>query len=180
MDKNLALDQSKIVFPPRQNLHCCIFYSCRFLPSSSLWLYSSACPPSQASSCSPSPALSTESLSSCSDHGSSPLPLGGSATSVQEQSFTKSVSEPSIASSDDTSVPSSSPADSRHTANARPHSTAVTANASSAPNTPQTNRSSDGLRPKAPPPRPSTTPSPLVAQSPKKVQTQFYRKRAVL
>ncbi|XP_020561436.2 MICAL-like protein 1 isoform X2 [Oryzias latipes] len=137
-----------------------------------------ACPPSQASSCSPSPALSTESLSSCSDHGSSPLPLGGSATSVQEQSFTKSVSEPSIASSDDTSVPSSSPADSRHTANARPHSTAVTANASSAPNTPQTNRSSDGLRPKAPPPRPSTTPSPLVAQSPKKIckENPFNRK----
>uniref|UniRef100_A0A3P9JUD3 MICAL-like 1a n=1 Tax=Oryzias latipes TaxID=8090 RepID=A0A3P9JUD3_ORYLA len=135
-----------------------------------------ACPASQASSCSPSPALSTESLSSCSDHGSSPLPLGGSATSVQEQSFTKSVSEPSITSSGDSS--SSSPADSRHIDNARPHSTAVTANASSAPNTPQTNRSSDGLRPKAPPPRPSTTPSPLVAQSPKKIckENPFNRK----
>ncbi|KAF6717264.1 MICAL-like protein 1 [Oryzias melastigma] len=135
------------------------------------------CPHSQASSCSPSPALSTESLSSCSDHNSSLLPLGGSATSSQEQSFTKSVSEPSIVSSGDASSSSSS-ADSQHAANTSAHSTSVPANASSAPTTPQSKRSTDSQRPKAPPPRPPTTPSPLVTHSPKKIckENPFNRK----
>ncbi|RVE75708.1 hypothetical protein OJAV_G00001410 [Oryzias javanicus] len=137
-----------------------------------------ACPHSQASSCSPSPALSTESLSSCSDHNSSLLPLGGSATSSQEQSFTKSVSEPSIVSSGDASFSSSSSADSQHAANTGARSTAVPVNASSAPTTPQSKRSSDSQRPKAPPPRPPTTPSPLVTHSPKKIckENPFNRK----
>ncbi|KAK1886501.1 MICAL-like protein 1 [Dissostichus eleginoides] len=55
-------------------------------------------PHSQPSSCSPSPALSTESLSSGSDHSSSHPPLGGGPSSDQEHTFTKSVSEPSICS----------------------------------------------------------------------------------
>ncbi|KAJ4922098.1 hypothetical protein JOQ06_027922 [Pogonophryne albipinna] len=53
-------------------------------------------PHSQPSSCSPSPALSTESLSSGSDHSSSHPPLGGGPSSDQGHTFTKSVSEPSI------------------------------------------------------------------------------------
>ncbi|KAF3843952.1 hypothetical protein F7725_016000 [Dissostichus mawsoni] len=61
------------------------------------------------SSCSPSPALSTESLSSGSDHSSSHPPLGGGPSSDQEHTFTKSVSEPSICSPcDSVASPSSS------------------------------------------------------------------------
>ncbi|XP_015248859.1 PREDICTED: MICAL-like protein 1 isoform X2 [Cyprinodon variegatus] len=114
---------------------------------------------SQPSSCSPSPALSIESLSSASDHSSSQLPLGASASSEQEQSFTKSVSEPSMCSpSDNPSSSSSSDLLNQTSQSASP--SPMSANASSAPATPQTSRNTG---PK--PPRPSTTPSPLATQS---------------
>ncbi|XP_072240520.1 MICAL-like protein 1 isoform X3 [Leuresthes tenuis] len=119
---------------------------------------------SQPSSCSPSPALSIESLSSGSDHSSSLLPLGGSASSDQEQGFTKSVSEPSICSPcDNSSSPSS--ADRLHQTSPNPCPPPVPSTASSAPATPQTTRNSEARGPGAPPPRPTATPSPLATQS---------------
>ncbi|KAK7913556.1 hypothetical protein WMY93_013767 [Mugilogobius chulae] len=60
--------------------------------------------PSQPSSCSASPALSTESLSSGSEQRSA-----GGASSDQEQTITKSTSEPSIASPDNTVSSSNDP-----------------------------------------------------------------------
>ncbi|XP_012725669.2 MICAL-like protein 1 isoform X1 [Fundulus heteroclitus] len=115
---------------------------------------------SQPSSCSPSPALSIESLSSASDHSSSQLPLGASASSDQEQSFTKSVSEPSISSPADNPSSSSSSTDFLNHASQSSSPSPMPPNASSAPATPQTSRNSA-----AKPPRPATTPSPLATQS---------------
>ncbi|CAN9509847.1 unnamed protein product [Ophioblennius macclurei] len=118
---------------------------------------------SQPSSCSPSPALSTDSLSSGSDRSSSHLPPPAiAAASDQDLGFSKSVSEPSIC----------SPCDSASSAERLPHaapgpdigsssSSSVPPNASSAPATPQTSRSSGS----SPPPRPAATPSPLAAQA---------------
>ncbi|XP_069021949.1 MICAL-like protein 1 isoform X1 [Embiotoca jacksoni] len=124
---------------------------------------------SQPSSCSPSPALSIESLSSGSDHSSSLLPLGGGASSDQEHAFTKSVSEPSICSPCD-STASSSSAERLPRASLSPSPTP--ANASSAPATPQTSRNTGTKGPGAPPPRPTGTPSPLATGA-----TQSHNKR---
>uniref|UniRef100_A0A8C6WG10 MICAL-like 1a n=1 Tax=Neogobius melanostomus TaxID=47308 RepID=A0A8C6WG10_9GOBI len=100
--------------------------------------------PSQPSSCSASPALSTESLSSSSEQRSA-----GGASSDQEQTITKSTSEPSISTPGDSTAASSN--DQRVSLNpCPPH---VPSYASSAPATPQTSRSTNG----------STAPSPLAA-----------------
>ncbi|XP_042340982.1 MICAL-like protein 1 isoform X2 [Plectropomus leopardus] len=102
-------------------------------------------------------ALSTESLSSGSDHSSSHPPLSGSASSDQEHAFTKSVSEPSICSPcDSTSSPSSSSTERLPHSSLSPYPSPMPSNASSAPATPQTSRS-------AAPPRPPTAPSPLAS-----------------
>uniref|UniRef100_A0A096LSN6 MICAL-like 1a n=1 Tax=Poecilia formosa TaxID=48698 RepID=A0A096LSN6_POEFO len=118
---------------------------------------------SQPSSCSPSPALSIESLSSSSDHSSSQLPLG--ASSDQEQSFGKSVSEPSISLPGDNPSPSSS-ADLLNHSSQSSSPSALPPNASSAPATPQSSRNTG-----AKPPRPTTTPSPLTTQAHNKTDT---------
>ncbi|CAG5928957.1 unnamed protein product [Menidia menidia] len=124
---------------------------------------------SQPSSCSPSPALSVESLSSGSDHSSSLLPPGGGASSDQEQGFTKSVSEPSICSPcDGPSSPSSSSADRLHQTSPGPLPPSVPSTASSAPATPQATRTAESRGPGAPPPRPAAAPSPLATKSHKK------------
>ncbi|XP_030592253.1 MICAL-like protein 1 isoform X1 [Archocentrus centrarchus] len=128
---------------------------------------------SQPSSCSPSPALSTESLSSGSDYSSSQLPLAGSASSDQEHSFTKSVSEPSICSPNDSKPsPSSSSTEHLRQPSPSPAPTSAPAYASSAPATPQTTRNPGTRSPRPPPPRPPTTPSPLVSEA-----TQSHNKR---
>ncbi|XP_029990037.1 MICAL-like protein 1 isoform X3 [Sphaeramia orbicularis] len=119
-------------------------------------------PHSQPPSCSPSPALSTESLSSSSDHSSSQPPSGGGASSDQEHAFTKSVSEPSICSPCD-SVASSSSTERMPHPSLSPSPSPLPSNASSAPATPQTSRSSGTKGTTAPPPRPQTTPSPLAS-----------------
>ncbi|CAK6962906.1 MICAL-like protein 1 isoform X1 [Scomber scombrus] len=119
---------------------------------------------SQPSSCSPSPALSIESLSSGSDHSSSQPRSGGGASSDQEHSFTKSVSEPSICSPcNSTASPSSSSTERLPHPSPGPSPSPVPSNASSAPATPQTSRSSGNKGTGAPPPRPTTTPSPLAS-----------------
>ncbi|XP_058495970.1 MICAL-like protein 1 isoform X1 [Solea solea] len=128
-------------------------------------------PYSQPSSCSPSPALSIESLSSGSDHSSSHPPLGGSTSSDQEHAFTKSVSEPSICSPcDPTALPSSS-SNELHLSPS-PFPSPMSANASSAPATPQTSRSSGTKGAGTPPPRPPVNPSPLASGA-----TQSHNKR---
>ncbi|CAL8330111.1 unnamed protein product [Lota lota] len=116
-------------------------------------------PYSQPSSCSPSPALSVESLSSGSDHGSSRAPH-------QEHPFTKSASEPSISSpSDPTASPSSCSNEPHLSLSTSPP--AIPTNTSSAPATPQTIRSEGATGPRHPPPRPPTrTPSPLALETP--------------
>eukprot|EP00064_Thunnus_orientalis_P007966 superscaffoldBa00000916_g7988 len=109
-------------------------------------------------------ALSIESLSSGSDHSSSQPPLGGSASSDQEHSFTKSVSEPSICSPcNSTASPSSSSTERLPHPSPSPSPSPMPSNASSAPATPQTSRSSGTKGAGAPPPRPTTTPSPLAS-----------------
>ncbi|KAL3067375.1 hypothetical protein OYC64_017167 [Pagothenia borchgrevinki] len=119
-------------------------------------------PHSQPSSCSPSPALSTESLSSGSDHSSSHRPLGGGPSSDQEHTFTKSVSEPSICSPcDSVDSPSSSSTERLPHPFLSPHPSPSFA--SSAPATPQSSRSSGTRVAAAPPPRPPTTLSPLAS-----------------
>lgn len=121
-------------------------------------------PHSQPSSCSPSPALSTESLSSNSDHSSSQPPSGGSASSDQQHAFTKSVSEPSICSPCDSAAsPSSSSTERLPHPSPGPYPSPVPSNTSSAPATPQTGRSLGTKETGAPPPRPPTTPSPLAS-----------------
>ncbi|XP_074484979.1 MICAL-like protein 1 isoform X2 [Sebastes fasciatus] len=115
-------------------------------------------------------ALSIESLSSGSDHSSSHPPLGGSAGSAssdQEHAFTKSVSEPSICSPcDSMASPSSSSTDRLPHLSLSPYPSPMPSNASSAPATPQTSRSSGTKGSGDPPPRPSTTPSPLASGAP--------------
>ncbi|XP_060774889.1 MICAL-like protein 1 [Neoarius graeffei] len=128
-----------------------------------------ALPSSQSSSACPSPALSTESLSSSSsDHGVPRTTATAAAShqqaiTEQEHSFTKSVSEPSINS------PGSSPSalSSEPKSNllpspspAQPHS-----NTCSAPATPETNRSAGSKALRPPPPRPPPAPSPLIGSS---------------
>ncbi|XP_028279602.1 MICAL-like protein 1 isoform X2 [Parambassis ranga] len=109
-----------------------------------------------------SQALSTESLSSGSDHSSSQHP--GSASSDQEHAFTKSVSEPSICLPCDSTASASSSTERLAHPSPNPNPSPMPSNASSAPATPQTSRSSGTTKsPGAPPPRPSTTPSPLSA-----------------
>ncbi|XP_034452490.1 MICAL-like protein 1 isoform X3 [Hippoglossus hippoglossus] len=128
---------------------------------------------SQPSSCSPSPALSIESLSSGSDHSPSQPPLGGSASRDQEHTFTKSISEPSICSPCDPSdLPSSSTNEHLLHPSPSPYPSPMLSNASSAPATPQTSRSTGTKGAGAPPPRPSTTPSPLASGA-----TQSHSKR---
>ncbi|XP_029926290.1 MICAL-like protein 1 isoform X2 [Myripristis murdjan] len=122
-------------------------------------------PHSQPSSCSPSPALSMESLSSGSDHSSSQPPLGGGANSDQEHTFTKSSSEPSInRQCDSAASPNYSSAERLPHLTPTPSTPPKPSNISSAPSTPQTSRSSGTKG--APPPRPSTTPSPLASGPP--------------
>ncbi|KAF0037801.1 hypothetical protein F2P81_010675 [Scophthalmus maximus] len=121
-------------------------------------------PHSQPSSCSPSPALSIESLSSGSDHISSQPALGSSVSSDQEHAFTKSVSEPSICSPcDSAALPSASSNEHLLHPPPSPYCSAMPSNASSAPATPQASRSSVTKGAGAPPPRPQTTPSPLAS-----------------
>ncbi|MCJ8729957.1 hypothetical protein PDJAM_G00112150 [Pangasius djambal] len=129
-----------------------------------------ALPPSQSSSACPSPALSTESLSSSSsDHGFPRTAATAAASqqlsiTEQEHPFTKSVSEPSInspgsspsaLSSEPKSHLSPSPSSS-----SQPHS-----NTCSAPATPETNRSAGSKALRPPPPRPPAAPSPLIGSS---------------
>uniref|UniRef100_A0A3Q0RHU0 MICAL-like 1a n=1 Tax=Amphilophus citrinellus TaxID=61819 RepID=A0A3Q0RHU0_AMPCI len=148
-------------------------YSSLISPVPTILSFSSVLSHSQPSSCSPSPALSTESLSSGSDYSSSQLPLAGSASSDQEHSFTKSVSEPSICSPND-SKPSPSSFSTEHLRQPSPSPapTSAPAYASSAPATPQTTRNPGTRSPRPPPPRPPTTPSPLVSEA-----TQSHNKR---
>ncbi|XP_064179926.1 MICAL-like protein 1 isoform X1 [Anguilla rostrata] len=113
-----------------------------------------ALPHSQPSSTSPSPALSTESLSSSSDH-SSTKPPPPARVPDQEHPFTKSVSEPSI------SEPSGSSPNHQPRASPSPSPPPPPANTSSAPATPQTNRSAGLKAARPPPPRPPSAPSPL-------------------
>ncbi|KAM9362934.1 MICAL-like protein 1 isoform 2-T2 [Symphorus nematophorus] len=109
-------------------------------------------------------ALSTESLSSGSDHSSSQPPSGGSASSDQQHAFTKSVSEPSICSPCDSAAsPSSSSAERLSHPSPSPNPSPMPSNASSAPATPQTGRSLGTKGVGAPPPRPPTIPSPLAS-----------------
>ncbi|KAM8878379.1 MICAL-like protein 1 isoform 3-T3 [Spinachia spinachia] len=119
---------------------------------------------SQPCSCSPSPALSTESLSSDLDYSSSHPELGGSASSDQEHAFSKSVSEPSICSPcGSTSSPSSSSTERLPNPSLSPYPSPMPSNASSAPATPQPSRNSGTKGTVDPPPRPATTPSPLAS-----------------
>ncbi|XP_026158644.1 MICAL-like protein 1 isoform X2 [Mastacembelus armatus] len=128
---------------------------------------------SQSSSCSPSPALSTDSLSSGSDHSSSQPPLGGSASSDQEHAFTKSISEPSISSPCDSGAsPSSSSTEHLAHPSPGPNLSPMPSYASSAPATPQTSRSSENKWSRTPPPRPPTAPSPLATEA-----SQLHNKR---
>lgn len=104
---------------------------------------------SEPSSCSPSPALSTDSLSSSSDHSSSQLLR---ASGDQPPVFTKSVSEPSICSPCDPASSSEHQPQSSQSLYPPP----MSSNATSAPATPQTGRSSGAAAP-------SVTPSPLAS-----------------
>ncbi|XP_034748058.1 MICAL-like protein 1 isoform X2 [Etheostoma cragini] len=115
-------------------------------------------------------ALSTESLSSGSDHSSSHPPAGGSASSDQEHAFTKSVSEPSICSPCDSA--SSSSTERLPHASLSPYPSPMPSNASSAPATPQTSRSFGSQGAGATPPQPLSTPSPLASEA-----TQSHNKR---
>ncbi|XP_034543103.1 MICAL-like protein 1 isoform X2 [Notolabrus celidotus] len=107
-------------------------------------------------------ALSTESLSSGSDHSSSQPPSRGSASSDQQHAFTKSVSEPSICSPCDPTAPSSSSNEHLLQPSQSHYPSPMPSNASSAPATPQTSRST-GTKGSGVPPRPPTTPSPLAS-----------------
>lgn len=124
-----------------------LFVSLAHFPSSVL-------SPSQPSSCSPSPALSTESLSSGSEQRS-----GGGASSDQEHSFTKSSSEPSIC----TPCNTSSSNERLTQASLSPCPPYTPLNASSAPATPQASRSAGTNESLAP--SQETTPSPLASDT---------------
>ncbi|XP_072539544.1 MICAL-like protein 1 isoform X2 [Salminus brasiliensis] len=111
-------------------------------------------------------ALSTESLSSSSsDHGlcrstgASVSPRRPSANE-QEQTFTKSVSEPSINSPGSGDSPPSAELQSRLSPSPSPLPPHT--NTCSAPATPETNRSAESKRMRPPPPRPPAGPSPLI------------------
>lgn len=141
---------------------------------------------SQSSSACPSPALSTESLSSSSsDHGTISRTTPSDGVSQQfsskdgEPSFTKSMSEPSI-----NSPVASPPSTELQThPSPMPFIPSTPSYTCSAPATPETNRSagSKGMRP--PPPRPPATPSPLIGSpssqppnTPSKRMNPFNRK----
>lgn len=109
-------------------------------------------PHSEPSSCSPSPALSTDSLSSSSDHSSSHILKSGRGGSDQLPVFTKSVSEPSICSP--CSPASSSSSEHLPQASQSLYPPPTSSSATSAPATPQTGRSSGAGAP-------SVSPSPL-------------------
>lgn len=126
-----------------------------------------ALPPSQSSSACPSPALSTESLSSSSsDHG---FPRTAATTAVsqqpsiteQEHSFTKSVSEPSINSPG--SSPSALSSEPKSHLSPSPSPSQPHSNTCSAPATPESNRSAGSKALRPPPPRPPAAPSPLIS-----------------
>lgn len=132
-----------------------------FLPALPL-----ALPSSQSSSACPSPALSTESLSSSSsDHGFSRTAATASASprpavTEQEHLFTKSVSEPSISSPG--SSPSALSSEPMSHLSPSPSPSQPYSNTCSAPATPETNRSAGSKAMRPPPPRPPAAPSPLV------------------
>ncbi|XP_041641309.1 MICAL-like protein 1 isoform X2 [Cheilinus undulatus] len=107
-------------------------------------------------------ALSTESLSSGSDHSSSQPLSCGSASSDQQHTFTKSISEPSICSPCEPTTPSLSSNEHLPQPSPSPNPSSMPASASSAPATPQTSRSM-GTKGTGAPPRPPITPSPLVS-----------------
>ncbi|XP_053713187.1 MICAL-like protein 1 isoform X1 [Synchiropus splendidus] len=143
------------------------------LPASSQVL-----PHSQSSSCSPSPALSIESLSSGSDHSSSQPPLSNTTCSDPELGFTKSVSEPSICSPSAASPPSSSSTEGFPHPSLSTSSSPMPSNTSSAPATPQTGRSCDSRGNAGSPPQPVATISPLAIPSQKRTckENPFNRK----
>ncbi|XP_046899682.1 MICAL-like protein 1 [Hypomesus transpacificus] len=120
---------------------------------------------SQPSSSAPSPAISIESLSSASDHSSSHPPLQGGARAGEDHPFTKSVSEPSISGPCDSAPPASASSSERLAPRLSfgPSPSSLPANTSSAPATPQTNRSAGARAARPPPPRPPGTASPLAA-----------------
>lgn len=128
----------------------------------------SALPSSQSSSACPSPALSTESLSSSSsDHGfprttatATPTASQRQSVSEQEHLVTKSVSEPSINSPG--SSPSALSSEPKSHFSPGPAPSQPYSNTCSAPATPETNRSAGSKVPRLPPPRPPTAPSPLI------------------
>lgn len=115
--------------------------------------------PSQPSSCSASPALSTESLSS----GSEQRSAGGTSSDL-EQIITKSTSEPSIPTPDDSTVASSND----QQASLNPCPPHVLPYASSAPATPQTSRNTNG----------SAAPSPLAANQKRTCKENPFNRRA--
>lgn len=123
-----------LLYPP----NCFIFHFISFFII--YLIFFPVLPHSEPSSCSPSPALSTDSLSSSSDHSSSQLLKSGRASSEQLPVFTKSVSEPSICSPCDPTSSSSS----EHLPHASQslYPAPTPSNATSAPATPQTGRSS--------------------------------------
>ncbi|CAL8388600.1 unnamed protein product [Arctogadus glacialis] len=110
------------------------------------------------------PALSAESLSSGSDHGPSPRGPSPSRGPHLELPFTKSASEPSISSPP--ASPSSCSDEPRLSLGSSPPD--VPTNTSSAPATPQTNRSEAARSPRhpPPPPPPTATASPLASETP--------------
>lgn len=116
------------------------------------WIFFPVLPPSEPSSCSPSPALSIESLSSTSDHSSSQLLKSAGASSDQLPVFTKSISEPSICSPCEPTSSSSSSECLPHASQSL-YPAPTPSNATSAPATPQTSRSSGT----------GATPSPLAS-----------------
>ncbi|CAL1602006.1 unnamed protein product [Knipowitschia caucasica] len=120
---------------------------------------SQALSPSQPSSCSASPALSTESLSSGSEQRSA-----GGASSDLEHPITKSTSEPSIASPDGSSVAPSNDLQ----APLSPSALHVPSYASSAPATPQTSRSSNG----------TAAPSPLASNNKRTCKENPFNRKA--
>ncbi|KAK1798875.1 hypothetical protein P4O66_007159, partial [Electrophorus voltai] len=126
-----------------------------------------ALPPSQSSSACPSPALSTESLSSSSsDHAPSRpaavLPRQPS-TNEQGHTVTKSVSEPSISSPGSSPSLPSAELQSHLSPNSTPQPPHT--NTCSAPATPETNRSAGHRAMRPPPPRPPAGPSPLIGST---------------
>ncbi|KAI5613596.1 MICAL-like protein 1 isoform X1 [Silurus asotus] len=124
-----------------------------------------ALPSSQSSSACPSPALSTDSLSSSSsEHGfprtAAPAVSQRPSCTEQEHVFTKSVSEPSISSPG--SSPSAFSSEPKSHISPSPSPSQPHSNTCSAPATPETNRSAGSKVMRPPPPRPPAAPSPLI------------------